>query len=266
MKVAVVQFNARNKKAENISRGLRFVKKAARAGAQFVLLPETFNFRGTLDSRLAQDDVFETIPGESTRPFLVQAKELGVFILLGSVYERSFTETNRAYNSSVLISRDGKILAKYRKVNLFNAVIGAKTIRESQTFLPGDKPTTVRVGDFNVGLSICYDLRFPEFYRQYAARGCHVMTVPASFTRATGKAHWETLLRARAIENLCYVLAPNQCGKDGRGVATFGNSLIIGPWGDVLARGSSGKEEILYADLQMKAIRKAREALPGVIK
>ena len=122
------------------------------------------------------------------------------------------------------------------------------------------------VEEFKVGLSICYDLRFPKLYQDYAALGANVLTVPSCFTKITGQAHWEILLRARAIENLCYVLAPNQVGRDARGIESYGHSMVVDPWGNVIAEGSVDKEEIIYADISMQHIIDARAKLPGIIK
>ena len=132
--------------------------------------------------------------------------------------------------------------------------------------MSGKKSVVSRVEDFKIGMSVCYDLRFPDLYQSYRQKGAHILTVPASFTQMTGRAHWEVLLRARAIENQCYVLAPNQVGQDGRGVATHGHSMVISPWGEVLARASSDKEEIIYAEISLEEIKKTQKTLPGFRK
>jgi nitrilase len=139
-----------------------------------------------------------------------------------------------------------------------------KEIQESKNFLAGNRLATGRVSDFKVGMTVCYDLRFPGLFVEYARRGCDVLTVPASFTFQTGEAHWEVLLRARAIENLSYILAPNQCGTTPNGVRTYGNSMVIDPWGRILARAATDGEEIIYAELQRETLKTARSALPAV--
>jgi predicted amidohydrolase len=189
------------------------------------------------------------------------AKKHKVAILAGSICERIPGE-KKVYNTSVLINEFGEVAAKYRKTHLFNAVIGKTKVNESQHFLAGRKMVLVNIGIWTAGLSICYDLRFPEFYRKYTKAGADILCVPSAFTKVTGQAHWEILLRGRAIENLCYVLAPNQIGTDGRGIIHYGNSMIIDPWGRILARASHDKEEIIFADLQRNQLTEYRKVLP----
>ena len=193
------------------------------------------------------------------------AKRKKVFILLGSICEKT-GQKNKAYNTSVLVDDKGHIAAKYRKMHLFNAIIGKKRAQESKWFLPGKGLVSANVKGFKIGMSICYDLRFPAMYQKYSKEGCCVFTAPSSFTKKTGKAHWEILLRARATENFCYVLAPNQTGIGGRGIASFGNSMIIDPWGDVLARASAGKEEVIYANIKKEKMLFSRRRLPRAMK
>jgi len=189
------------------------------------------------------------------------AKKHKVTILAGSICEH-IPGKNKVYNTSVLIDARGVVAAKYRKNHLFDALVGGTNIKESQHFCAGRRMAAARVGSWTVGLTICYDLRFPELYQKYRKAGAHALCVPSAFTKITGQAHWETLLRARAIENLCYVLAPNQIGKDGRGIANYGNSMIVDPWGKVLARASGDKEEIIFADLDQKTLKDRRRTLP----
>src|SRR3989338_6539622 len=265
MKTAVIQMNSSGDKQRNIEKALRFVRTAAGRGAQFILLPEVFNYRGGIKTKEDFRMISEEIPGAlrhaqdgskdgersrttSLRPFLGAARKAKAFILAGSIYEKA-KGSQKVYNTSVLISPEGKICAKYRKIHLFDAILKGKAIRESDSFLAGKKIVVARVEKFNVGMSICYDLRFPEFYRACARLGAHILCVPSAFTKITGQVHWEVLLKARAIENLCYVLAPNQTGTDSRGIEAFGHSLIISPWGEVLARASAAAEEIIFAEL-----------------
>ena len=155
---------------------------------------------------------------------------------------------------------------KYRKMNLFEVNLGTRTIRESKNFIPGKKPVTFSVQECSAGASLCYDLRFPEIYQAYRRKGCQLLVIPSAFTQKTGRSHWEILARARAIENLCYVVGPNQVGTDERGITAYGNSLIISPWGEILARGSDTREEILYADISLAEVKRVRKVLPGVFK
>lgn len=262
MKAAVIQLNADGDKKRNIERALWWVRKAAAGKAKFILLPEMFNFRGGADPHRGLMDIAETFPGESTAPLMAAAKQYKIIILAGSICEK-VPGKRKAFNSSVLIDGSGNIVAKYRKTHLFRAVIGKTSINEARYFGRGTKSVLAKIGPWRVGMTICYDLRYPELYRTYARAGANVLCVPSVFTRKTGQAHWEVLLRARAIENLCYVLAPNQTGKDGKGVASYGNSMIVSPWGKILACASGNREEIIFADLDQREINRAQKILPS---
>jgi len=263
MKIAVIQMQATTDKKKNVAKALQLVQKAITQKAEFILLPEAFCFRGKMKSQGNLSSIAENIPGESTKPFMRLAKKHHVSILAGTIFEK-VRGSKKVFNTSPLIGPDGKIRAKYRKQNLFTANLGAKKIRESDQLLAGKKSAVGQIKNFKVGLSICYDLRFPQIYKDYSKNGATILCVPAAFTRKTGQAHWEVLLRARAIENLCYVLAPNQVGKDSKGIVAYGHSQIIAPWGKILACGSSNREEILFAQIDQKEIQKARSQLPGI--
>ena len=264
MRVALIQFNAGADKEANVRRSLDMVREALAKKAQFILLPEVFNFRGDSRNKKIVSTVSEHVPGASSAPFISLAAVNKAHILLGSIFEQSNVK-DKAHNTSILINSAGKIIKKYRKIHLFDACIGDKIMRESDCFVPGSQKAMAMVDDFKVGLSICYDLRFPELYRNYGRLGADILTVPSCFTKKTGQAHWEVLLRARAVENLAYVLAPNQVGADARGVESYGNSMIVSPWGEVIARGSDDKEEIIYGDIEQIKIDEARNILPGVL-
>jgi len=206
----------------------------------------------------------EKIPGESLKPLMALAKKYQAHILAGSILEQSAT-LKKIYNTSALINAQGKIIRKYRKIHLFDARLGDKIMREQDSFIAGRKKVLSSLGEFTVGLSICYDVRFADLYRSYSTSGANVLVVPSCFTKPTGEAHWESLLRARAIENLSYVLAPNQVGVDGRGMPAYGHSMVVAPWGEVLARGDGKSEEIIYADITMDAVQAARAKLPSII-
>lgn len=265
MKAAVIQMNSIADKQANIIKACAFVKEALAQKADFVLLPEVFNYRGRFNRKEESRVVKEAIPGPSVEPFLQLSRQSGAAILLGSIYE-AIPHSEKVYNSSVFIDPQGKVGAIYRKQHLFDAVIGRVIFKESYCFKAGSRQVSVKLGGFMLGLSVCYDLRFPEMYRRYARDGVNVLTVPSAFTKTTGEAHWEPLLRARAIENLSYVLAPNQIGPDGRGVMAYGHSMIIDPWGKVLAEASADKEEIIYAHLDMAVIKQKRSLLPAINK
>jgi len=265
MKVALVQFNAGPDKNDNLRRAFAFAERAIARRAQWILFPEVFNYRGDLTHPENFKAAAEGIPGETIRLFCGLARRAKVFILAGSIVEQAHSKT-KAYNTSVLINNRGRTEAVYRKMHLFGAQIQKTALQESKVFLAGKKPVMGRVQDFKVGMSVCYDLRFPDLYQNYRRAGADVLTIPAAFTAFTGQAHWEVLLRARAIENQCYVLAPNQVGQDSRGVATHGHSMVISPWGNIVARGSADKEEIVYAEIHLKEIEKSQKILPGFRK
>jgi len=262
MKTAVIQLNAKADKQHNIKNALSLIRRAIRRQAKFILLPEAYNYRGKIDPRRGYKDISEDIPGPSTGPLIEEAKKQKVVILAGSICER-ILRSDKVFNTSILIDARGKIIAKYRKIHLFDALIANKTIKESRHLSQGQKAALSGIGPWKAGLSICYDLRFPDLFQKYAKAGADILCVPSAFTKITGQAHWETLLRARAIENLCYVLAPNQIGKDKQGIASYGNSMIIDPWGKILARASGNKKEIIYAVLDRKIINNRRKILPG---
>jgi deaminated glutathione amidase len=264
MKVALIQLCAGADKAANLSKALTMSMEALKGGADFILLPEVFNFRGDTRNKELLARAAEKIPGPSTNAFIPIAKKHNVSFLLGSILEKA--PAPQAYNTSVFISSRGEIAAKYRKIHLFDARIGDKIVREADCFRAGRRPATVKIGEFRAGLSICYDLRFPGLYQNYARRGVEILTVPSCFTKKTGEAHWEALLRARAIENLSYVLAPNQIGTDARGMQAYGHSMIISPWGEIIARAGGSAQEIIFGEINMEEVHKARQILPGIIQ
>lgn len=261
MNVAVIQLGAGSNKVRNVDKAVKMVERAARR-AEFILLPEVFNYRGKADSRKGHSAAAEIIPGPSLTPLMAVAALYKIHILAGSVCER-IPKGTKVYNTSVLIGPGGEILARYRKAHLFDAQLAPVPVKESRWFHPGRGTVTQRIGPWCAGLSICYDLRFPVLYQSEARDGAEILCVPSAFTKITGKAHWKVLLRARAVENLCYVLAPNQIGPDGNGMDSYGNSMIIDPWGTVIARASADKEETLYARLDKKTLMACRNKLPG---
>ena len=255
LKAALIQTTAGAGVERNVAKALRMAERAAARGARFILLPETYNYRGA-------GNPGEAVPGPSTLPFVKLAKKEKVWILCGSVGEK--TSTDKVYNTSVLIDDRGRIAARYRKIHLFNAVLGKTKIRESEKCLEGRRSVIASVLGVPTGLSLCYDVRFPELYHDYAKKGAKILCVPSNFTDQTGSMHWEILLRARAIENQCFVLAPAQCGIGSRGVRTHGRSMAIDPWGNVLARASRGKSEIVFATLDFSQLEKIRKNLPSL--
>ena len=262
MKVAAIQLNAGENKERNIAKALHFVREAIAAGSKAVFLPEVFNYRGALNKKIL-NEVAEKIPGPSIQPLMALAKEHRVFIVAGSVYEK-IPGQSKCYNTSVVINDYGRLSARYRKIHLFDAVVGDRVVKEPQNFFAGKSPVIAPLGPTRLGMSVCYDLRFPELYRKYGKKKCEIISVPSNFTYETGKAHWEVLLRARAIENLAYIVAPNQCGKSSGGIEAFGNSMIIDPWGGVLARASADCQEIILGQVQREALEYSRAILPMI--
>ena len=258
--VALVQMDSREDVATNVATAERLAREAARGGARFIALPEMYHFRSTGQPASLPG---ETIPGPSTRGLQAIAAEHACAILAGSICE-AIPGSVKVHNTSVLIGPDGAIHATYRKIHLFDVEMDGVSIRESDWYVPGETTSTGDVFGRTVGLSICYDLRFPELYRRHADRRAEILTVPASFTATSGAAHWESLLRARAIENQAFVLAPGQVGAGSGGVMTYGNSLVVDPWGVVLARGSDGGTEIVTATLDFARQEEVRRRLPAL--
>ena len=258
--VAIAQTASGPDKRANIDRAVSLVLQAIDMGARLVALPETFDYRGTEPdlSRIA-----EPLPGSALAPLLRLASERDVWILAGSVHEAD-PSGGMPYNTSALISPKGKIAARYRKIHLFDIAIGDRSVTESAKYQSGREIVSTRVDALTVGLTICYDMRFPELYRALADAGSDLVCVPSSFTAPTGEAHWEILLRARAVENQCFIIAPGQAGIGAGGIPTYGNSMIIDPWGRVLARASADSEEVISATLDLEEMARIRQHLPAL--
>lgn len=269
MKAAVVQLDAQGEVAENLDAASGFVAQAAAGGAQFVALPEVFHLRvGKGAGRRYLDSAADFDATVARFAALAQAHKLTV--LMGSITEPS-PDPERVYNTSVLIGPGGETLARYRKVHLFDVEVGEVAERESKRFMPGEEvvsaETALAGGGTHVGLTICYDLRFPELYRALALGGAQLVTVPANFTKPTGQAHWMTLLRARAIENGLFVVAPNQCGAftgpEGGGFTAYGHSAIIDPWGRVLLE-MDDRPGVGFAEIDLTEVERVRAAIPAL--
>lgn len=258
MRVAAVQLNSTADKARNLEVAERLVRAAAADGAEIVGLPEKWNL---LAAGAELVSGAESLDGPSLEAARSWARELGIHLLAGSVSERGTEE--RAFNTSVLISPDGEDLATYRKIHMFDVEVGGVSYRESEHEEPGEEIVTAPADGVTVGLSVCYDLRFPELFRILAVRGARLLTVPSAFTAATGRDHWEVLLRARAIENQAFVLAPNQFGEAPPHFSSHGRSAIVDPWGVVLAT-APDEECFVAADLDFTAQDRVRESLPSL--
>ena len=244
----------------NLSAAEALVEQAAARGAVFVGLPENFAF---LRSEGQPAPEPQDLDGPWVRRMASLARRLRVTLLLGSLPERVPGDT-RVRNTSVLLGPDGGTIAVYRKIHLFDIDLpGMEHLKESKAVAPGEEIVVAESAIGPVGLSICYDVRFPELYRELAHRGARVLCVPAAFTARTGKAHWEVLLRARAIENLAYVLAPAQVGEHGGGRASHGQAMIVDPWGAVVAQVPDG-EGIALAELDFERLERLRRELPAL--
>ena len=257
MRAAAVQLNSTNDKARNLEAAERLVRAAAADGAELVALPEKWNLLGGGEELLAGA---EPLDGPTLSAARGWARELGIHLLAGSISERG---DEKAFNTSVLIGRDGEDLAVYRKIHMFDVEAGGVSYRESEHEEPGAEIVTAPLGDLIVGLSVCYDLRFPELYRILAVRGARLLTVPSAFTLATGRDHWEVLLRARAIENQAFVIAPNQVGEAPPRFSSYGRSAIVDPWGVMLAT-APDEECFAAADLDLSAQERIRHTLPSL--
>jgi len=237
-KAAVVQMRSAEDVESNVERALALVRAAARDGAELVSTPENTVFL-RVDPRASAP--VQPLDGPLVGAFRDAARELGIWLLLGSFPEACSTPA-KAHNTSVLIGPEGAIAASYRKIHLFDVDIpGRETHLESASVEPGDMPVVADTPLARVGLSVCYDLRFPELYRELARQGAELLAIPAAFTLTTGKDHWEVLQRARAIENQCFVLSAAQWGYHGGKRLSYGNALIVDPWGTVLARCGEGE-------------------------
>ena len=256
--VAAVQMLASNEKTANLAEAQRWIRQAASAGAELVALPEVFSWRGDKKSERA---AAEPIPGPSSTEMAELARELGIYLLAGSILEE-IPGDPKAFNTSLLFDRAGKLLVSYRKIHLFDVdLANGVTARESDTRAFGETVVVAKSELCNMGLSVCYDLRFAELYRELSRRDADLIFVPSAFTAYTGKAHWEPLLRARAIENQVYVLAPNQFGKNPKSFETHGHSMIIDPWGQVLADLPDGPG-FISAEVDLDYLSQVRRELP----
>lgn len=258
--VALIQTDPGGEKAANVDAALAFVAEAAAAGAQLVTLPETFHFRGPSEARRASA---ERIPGPLSERLAETAKGHGIFLLAGSYNELHDDETDtRTYNTSQLFGPDGATLAVYRKIHLFDAVVGGKLkAMESSRNRPGDRAVVADTPFGRVGLTVCYDLRFPELYRALAQAGATLLFAPSNFAERTGRDHWEPLIRSRAIENGAFVVAPATIGNGGTTFEAYGRSLIVDPWGTVVAC-APDTEGVTLATIDLARVDAVRSSLP----
>jgi deaminated glutathione amidase len=260
IRAAAVQLNSTGDKDRNLGTADRLTRAAAADGAELVVLPEKFTALGTEEELRAGA---EPLDGPAIEWARSAARELEIDLVAGSIAERRAGREKLA-NTSVHVGPDGEARALYRKIHMFDVEVGGVVYSESSTEEPGDEIVVSELaGGVPIGLSVCYDLRFPELYRILAVRGALVIAVPSAFTRRTGEVHWETLVRARAIENQAFVVAADQVGRHTADKESFGGSMIVDPWGEVLARVADG-EGFVAADLDFERQREVRERLPSL--
>ena len=261
IKVACVQLRCGDDVAENVRTTSALIRDAHKMGAQFIGTPENTGLMAAdggakLEKTVAEQD------DKALPQFASLAEELGIWLLVGSLAVK--VSAGKTANRSYLIGPNGRIAARYDKIHLFDVNLpSGESYRESNTVAPGSEAVLVTLPFARVGLSVCYDLRFPHLYRGLAKAGAEILTVPSAFTETTGKAHWHVLLRARAIENTCFVMAPAQGGTHTNGRKTYGHSLIVGPWGDVLAEAGTDPG-VITADLDLGEIAEVRGRLPSL--
>ena len=267
MRAGLLQLNGSDDPEKNLGVVRSLMRDAASDGAGFILTPEVTNCISA--SRTHQKSVLQLEEDDPTLPALrEEAAGLGVWLLIGSLALKTGDADGRFANRSFLVTPTGDIAARYDKIHMFDvSVTPEETYRESDGYRPGGAAVVVETPFASIGMSICYDIRFAGLYRNLAQSGATVLTVPSAFSPVTGAAHWEPLLRARAIETGCYVLAPAQCGQHhavrGRQRATYGHSMVIGPWGEVLA--DAGQVPgIVQVDLDMAAVQSARQRVPSL--
>jgi predicted amidohydrolase len=259
MRAAAIQLNSKSDQGANLERAAELVAESAAAGAELVVLPEKWNLLGGPDQIVAGA---EGLDGPSLTAAARWARDLGITLVAGSISERVDGE-ERPFNTSCVFDRHGELVATYRKLHMFDVDVGGISYRESAAEQPGDEIVTAEIDGLGIGLTVCYDLRFPELYRILAVRGARVLTVPSAFTRETGRDHWEVLVRARAIENQAFVIAANQHGEAPPHYVSYGRSMIADPWGVVLAQAPDG-EGYAIADLDFERLERVRSELPSL--
>lgn len=259
MRVAAVQLTATSDKEQNLARAATLVEEAALAGAEFVVLPELFNCIGSRSELLAGA---EPEDGLTTSWAAQQARDNNLWLLAGSIAEQR--GSGRLSNTSCLLSPDGVVEARYRKVHLFDNDVPGAAFRESATFTPGDRVVLADAGGVPLGMTICFDLRFPEQFRALALLGARVIVVPAAFTATTGPPHWEVLLRARAIEQQVFIVAADQVGSSSPELHWHGHSMIVDPWGAILAELEDPVSGVIVAELDLERQDAIRVQLPAL--
>jgi deaminated glutathione amidase len=259
-RAAALQMCAGHDKAVNLSEAERLVSQAAAQGAELVVLPELFNLCGNLRQVAA---AAESLTGPTATMLSRLARQHGIWLVGGSFAEQG--PAGKAYNTSLTLDPAGDVCGIYRKMHMFDVDLGPQLrIKESDSLVRGSAITSISTDLAEIGLAICYDLRFPELFRQLSSRGAQLLCVPAAFTKTTGLAHWELLVRARAVENQCYVIAANQVGEHVPGSASYGHSLIVDPWGTILAAAAGEAAEVIVAEISAEVLSEVRQKLPSL--
>ncbi|AGL15013.1 carbon-nitrogen hydrolase family protein [Actinoplanes sp. N902-109] len=259
MRVAVCQLNARDDRTENLAVARDLLARAAAAGATLAVLPEYVDYLGP-GAGLPKP---EPVDGEFAAFFAQAARDLGIWVHAGSFHEAG-PDDEHTFNTSLVFSPSGELTATYRKIHLYDVEIpGRVSYQESRTVAPGAETVLTEIDGVPTGLTICYDLRFPELYRTLAIQGAKILVVPAAFMMHTGRDHWEVLLRARAIENQCYVVAAGQIGDHEPGRTCFGRSMVIDPWGTVLAQ-APDTVGVVTAELDLDRLEEIRQTVPSL--
>ena len=264
IKLACVQANTGNDLASNLATVNAMIREAAANGAQWILTAEyTLMMDGS--GRVMRENALAADGGAPLAELKSLAKSLKVWLLIGSLTLRTGEEADtRIVNRSFLIDDRSEVVATYDKIHMFDVTLpDGKVIRESSAYRPGDKAVIAETPWGKLGMTVCYDLRFPGLFRTLAQAGAQIITVPSSFQRQTGKVHWQVLLQARAIENACYIIAPAMCGEHAGNRQTFGHSLVVNPWGEVMADGGEAPG-ILYAEIDLARVAKVRGMIPSL--
>jgi deaminated glutathione amidase len=261
MKVAAIQLNSQDNVAANLSQTEGVVRTAAEAGAKLVILPEAFAYLGTEEGKsLLAEEIGQ--PGPIQEAVSSWCRTHNIYIIAGGMPERS-QDPQRPYNTSAVFAPTGKLCESYRKLHLFDVQLSDGTSWvESSATTPGDEARVAQIEQLTVGLSICYDLRFPDLFSWQRSQGAQLLTVPAAFTKTTGAAHWETLLRARAIETQCWLAAAAQEGDHPRGRKTYGHAMIIDPWGRIVSEVSEPGVGFAIAEVDLQEVTSVREQMP----
>lgn len=259
LNVGLVQMNSQEDKQQNLTQATKMIRHLASEGAKLIMMPEHFNYLGPESDKRKNSEPLDTSPSLAKMKSL--AKELQVYIHIGTFLE---SKGERIYNTGVVLDSSGEIAAIYRKLHLFDVEIpGGLKYLESEVVSPGEELVTFTIGKFTFGMGTCYDLRFPELFRTLANRGVNVFLLPAAFTLQTGRDHWELLLRARAVENLSYVVAAGQWGQSASGNISYGRSMVIDPWGLVISQAGDGVTTILK-ELDYEKIEAHRISFPAL--